>query len=418
MVEGHQLRQGMGEPARRYDVGGVLLDRPFRIRRLGHYGFNVDDVAACLEFYCEWLGFRISDPQDLAASHPKRDALRALGDTSLYFIRHGTDHHSFVLFNRKVFNALGRADVLPPQVDLNQLTWQVGSLAEVSNAIDYFAAHGISINRVGRDMPGSNWHVYPMDPEGHRNELYYGIEQIGWAGTAKPRAMHERGFRQRPELPQIGELAEVERLLAQGIDPASGHRHPEKLPAVHDVDGVLLSRPFKVVRHGPLRLFCDDLDAMASFYVDRLGFIVSETVEWNGHRCLFLRCNTEHHSLALYPAALRDALSWPGTSTVMSHGIQVATYRQLKAAIAWLQERGCRFVGLPAALSPGIEWFATALDPAGHGVQLYFSMAQVGRGGGASTRPVRPMPPPSAWPAVIEAEPDVYMGEAFPGPWG
>ena len=37
---------------RRYDVGGVLLDRPFRIRRLGHFGYNVDDIAACLEFYC------------------------------------------------------------------------------------------------------------------------------------------------------------------------------------------------------------------------------------------------------------------------------------------------------------------------------------------------------------------------------
>ena len=403
---------------RRYDVGGVLLDRPFRIRRLGHFGYNVDDVAACLEFYCEWLGLRVSDPQDLAANHPKRDALKALGDTNLYFIRHGTDHHSFVLFNRRVFNALGRADALPPAVDLNQLTWQVGSLAEVSNAIDYFAGHGIAINRVGRDMPGSNWHVYPMDPEGHRNELYYGIEQIGWAGTAKPRAMHERGFRERPALPQVGELAEVERMLAQGIDPSSGHRHPEALPAVHDVDGVLLARPFKIVRHGPLRLFCNDIDAMAAFYVERLGFILTEAVEWKGYRCLFLRCNTEHHSLALYPAAVRDALGWPGPSTVLSFGMQVATYRQLRAAIDWLDARGCRFVDLPAELSPGIDWFATALDPAGHGVQLYFSMEQVGRGGLASPRARRTVPPHRQWPETVEPTPDVYMGETFSGPWG
>ena len=27
----------------KYDVGGVLLDRPFKVRRLGHFGFNVDD---------------------------------------------------------------------------------------------------------------------------------------------------------------------------------------------------------------------------------------------------------------------------------------------------------------------------------------------------------------------------------------
>ena len=24
-----------------YDVGGVMLPRPFKIRRLGHFGFNV-----------------------------------------------------------------------------------------------------------------------------------------------------------------------------------------------------------------------------------------------------------------------------------------------------------------------------------------------------------------------------------------
>ena len=58
------------QAGRRHDVGGVLLDRPFRIRRLGHFGYNVDDIAACLAFYCEWLGLRISDPQDLAANLP------------------------------------------------------------------------------------------------------------------------------------------------------------------------------------------------------------------------------------------------------------------------------------------------------------------------------------------------------------
>jgi hypothetical protein len=75
-------------------------------------------------------------------------------------------------------------------------------------------------------------------------------------------------------------------------------------------------------------------------------------------------------------------------------------------------------VDLPTALSPGIDWFATALDPAGHGVQLYFSMEQVGRDGLASPPAPRTLPPPGEWPEAIEATPDVYMGEVFPGPWG
>ena len=40
-------------------------------------------------------------------------------------------------------------------------------------------------------MPGSNWHTYLYDPDGQSNELYYGIEQIGWNGHSKPKAMIE-----------------------------------------------------------------------------------------------------------------------------------------------------------------------------------------------------------------------------------
>ena len=43
----------------RFDVGGVMLPQPFKIRRLGHFGLNVPDPKACLDFYCEGLGFRI-----------------------------------------------------------------------------------------------------------------------------------------------------------------------------------------------------------------------------------------------------------------------------------------------------------------------------------------------------------------------
>ena len=41
----------------KFDVGGVLLDRPFKVRRLGHFGFNVDDIEAHRHFYGDLLGF-------------------------------------------------------------------------------------------------------------------------------------------------------------------------------------------------------------------------------------------------------------------------------------------------------------------------------------------------------------------------
>jgi len=402
----------------RFDVGGVMLPQPFKIRRLGHFGLNVPDPAACLDFYCEGLGFRISDPLDIAEHHPKRDELRKLGDTHMYFLRHGTDHHSFVLCNGIIYNAAGRGGDTPPDVTVNQMTWQVSSLAEISRAIDWFNSKGVRISRAGRDMPGSNWHCYPYDPEGHRNEIYYGMEQIGWTGLSKPKAMHERGFRERPPLPQMPEYEEVKQSAAKGVDFNSGFRHPETMPAKYDVDGILLPRPFKIVRHGPIRLFCRDMRRMEAFYGEVMGFTRTEAIGWKGHRCVFLRCGTEHHSLALYPISLREKLGLSSHTTVMSFGVQVATYRQLRAAVDFLKGRGGKFVEIPSALTPGIDYSAYVLDPAGHAIQLYYYMEQIGWDGRPRLGRRRTPERVADWPKAVEPKSDTYTGEPYLGPWG
>ena len=45
----------------KYDVGGIMLDRPFKIRRLGHFGFNVVNMTEARRFYVDLLGFKVSD---------------------------------------------------------------------------------------------------------------------------------------------------------------------------------------------------------------------------------------------------------------------------------------------------------------------------------------------------------------------
>ena len=105
----------------------------------------------------------------------------------------------------------------------------------------------------------------------------------------------------------ISEQQEVQDALTKNIDLLSGYRSVEKLPAIFDVDGIS-PRPFKIVRLGPVYLFVENPAAAESFYRDALGFTLSEEIVFKGHRCLFLRCNTEHHSLALLPLALRDVL--------------------------------------------------------------------------------------------------------------
>ena len=147
----------MAIASQQYNVGGILLARPFKVRRLGHFGFNAVKVAEGLEFYNGFLGFKISDELDFAKMPGMPEEVKALGDARGFFMRHGTDHHSFVLFNKRVMDF--RADrKFRPDVTINQITWQVGSLKEVVDAFHYFQERDIPIQRVGRDMPGHGKH--------------------------------------------------------------------------------------------------------------------------------------------------------------------------------------------------------------------------------------------------------------------
>lgn len=401
-----------------HDVGGVLLDRPFRVRRLGHFGFNCIEMDACVAFYTQLLGFRISDRLDFSKRADDPAALAGLGDPSGYFMHHGTDHHSFVIFNKRVREALDKHRRFAPGVTINQMSWQVGSLEEVVRGNDWVAANGVEMQRSGRDMPGSNWHCYFYDPDGHTNELYYGMEQIGWEGRSKPLAMHDRGFRETPHLPQPSEEDEVDAALARGVDPSSGYRHRDGGPRSYDVEGVLLPRPFKLTKMGPISMFVADVDASAEYYERCLGLRPTETTTWNGHRCAFLRANTEHHVLALFPLALRAELGLRADSTIMAFGVAVASYRQLRNARTFFVERGARLVDIPAELHPGIDYAFHVLDPDGHCLQVYFSMEQIGWDGRPRPAAARPRIDPHAWPESIAETPDVYAGEVFLGPLG
>jgi len=400
----------------KFNVGGVLLNQPFKIRRLGHFGFNLVNVDEGVRFYRDLLGFRISDVIDYSRRAKDPRQLAGLGNPNGYFTRYGTDHHALVLFPKRVRDALGRGD--KPGVTINQITWQVGSLREVGEGIQWFRHNNIKIQRSGRDMPGSNWHTYLFDPDGHQNELYYGIEQIGWTGHSKPRALYDRGFDEAPPLPQISEFDEVQQALAKGIDILSGYRHVDNLPASYDVDGILLPRPFKIVRLGPVSLFVSDMGAAENFYCDTLGFILAEEVSWRGHRCLFLRASTEHHSLALYPLPLREQLGLSPHTTSMSLGLQVANYRQLRDAAKFLRERGARFAEVPPELYPGVDYAAFALDPDGHCLMLYYYMEQVGWDGKPRPKELRRKADSGNWPETLEPLADTYQGEPFLGPWG
>ena len=397
-------------------VGGVTLPRPFKVRRLGHFGINVHDPEVSRHFYEKLLGFRISDVLDFGGRLPEEEMAKH-GPHVGYFARHGTEHHSFVFFPRRVLNAVYGFPADYPEVVTNQITWQVGSLREVVDGHDWFVKKEMRIQRSGRDLPGSNWNVYPFDPDGHVNELYYGIEQVGWNGQSKPYSMHKVRYTRPPDLPHPSEYAEVQACVREGIDGSTGWQQHEAMPETWNVDGVLLGRPYKVTRVGPVRLFVQDMEQSLRFYRDELGLMITEEVVWNGHRCVFLRANTEHHSLALYPMALRAELGLNPHATLFSFGMQVANYQQLRDAVAFLKDQGVTIRMLPPELFPGIDYCAFALDPDGFAIQLYYYMEQVGWDGRPRPAALRPVIDPQDWPETVPAASDSFLGETYLGPW-
>jgi len=165
-------------------------------------------------------------------------------------------------------------------------------------------------------------------------------------------------------------------------------------------------------------LFVADVERAEAFYSEHLGFVKSEEIVYRGARCVFLRCGAEHHSVGLIPRELRRTLGLSEHTTCMSFGLQVGTYAQLRAALAFLKSHGVKFVdSIPPELSPGIDYSAFALDPDGHCLQLYYYMEQVGWNGRVRTaaerrRVVTP------WPDALEPLSDTYVDQVFQGPLG
>src|SRR4051794_16989225 len=136
-------------------------------------------------------------------------------------------------------------------------------------------------------------------------------------------------------IPQRSETQEVEDSIRDGIDVFAARRDPDVGNSTYAVGGVLLQRPFRVTRIGPIGLFVRDMPRAIAFYTRVMGFRVTEQVAVSGYESAFLRAHDEHHSLALYPLDLRNSLGIQARSTCAVLAFQVANYKQLQDAVTF-----------------------------------------------------------------------------------
>lgn len=231
--------------------------------------------------------------------------------------------------------------------------------------------------------------------------------------------MHYRGFNTVPSLPQISEAAELEEALDRGIDIDSGWSPSEgHLRETYDVGGVLLPRPFKVTRLGPVSMFTERMEEMLAFYTELLGFQITEEAQYLGKRIVYLRSASEHHTFVLADKELRRQLGLSEHSSCLSIGMGVGSYGQLRADVDYLTREGYTLVeDVPAELYLGIDYAAHLRDPDGHLVCLYSYMEQIGWEGKPRPQSER-RTVTTPWPDAVTPLSDTYADQAFMGPLG
>jgi catechol 2,3-dioxygenase-like lactoylglutathione lyase family enzyme len=141
--------------------------------KLGHVAFHVADVKHVTDFYCDVLGFRVSD---------------WMGDF-FSFLRCGPDHHTINLVetgsNRHFHTA-----------------FEVRDWSHLQNACDFLSLNGYkTLWGPGRHGIGHNLFAYHRSPNGLITELFAELDQMKdeALGYFDPRPWH-RDYPQRPKV--------------------------------------------------------------------------------------------------------------------------------------------------------------------------------------------------------------------------
>jgi catechol 2,3-dioxygenase-like lactoylglutathione lyase family enzyme len=140
---------------------------PFRIGKIGHVVLKVRDVQRSAAFYVNVLGFRVSDyyPDSMMKGR-------------MVFMRCNADHHGVAL--------VGGGEAAANGGEMHHMAFEVATLEEVFQARAHLKANGVKVEFEGRRRAGCQIAVEFRDPDGHWLEIYWGLDQIGTNGAARP----------------------------------------------------------------------------------------------------------------------------------------------------------------------------------------------------------------------------------------
>ena len=134
---------------------------------------------------------------------------------------------------------------------------------------------------------------------------------------------------------------------------------------------------FQLRKVGHVVLNVSDLEASARYYTELLGFQITdrypESMVPGG--MIFLRCSTDHHTVALVGGASKSE-----RSTLNHFAFEVATLDEVFQARAWLREHGVPIV-FEGRRRAGCQIAIEFLDPDGNNLEIYWGVDQIGTDG-------------------------------------
>ncbi|MGH8708296.1 MAG: VOC family protein [Burkholderiales bacterium] len=136
--------------------------------------------------------------------------------------------------------------------------------------------------------------------------------------------------------------------------------------------------PFAIAKLGHVVLMVKDLERATAFYTGVLGFRVSdvypESMMQGG--MVFLRCNSDHHSVAL----VGGAGSAPAARDLHHLAFEVATLDEVFAAREHLRRRNVK-IDFEGRRRAGCQVAVEFRDPDGHFLEIFWGLDQVGGDG-------------------------------------
>jgi catechol 2,3-dioxygenase-like lactoylglutathione lyase family enzyme len=155
----------------RFDVGGVMLQHPFKVNAVGPVYLFAKDLDRSLAFYRDIMGLALTE------------AVTWQGHR-LLFLRSSHLHHVIGLFPEAARAALG----VPGHNTTLAIGVELRSYQQLRQARQQLIEHGVpqapALPQAVR--PGIDHAAFFSDPAGHTVMLYSGMESIGWDGQPRP----------------------------------------------------------------------------------------------------------------------------------------------------------------------------------------------------------------------------------------